>query len=359
MPLPLHTARLALRPLTAADAADVFAVYGDPEVLRYWNSDPLGDPGEAARWAAEQGALHAERGFAQWRAGRRDDGAFVGCVGLQPLGDEVELVYALPTASWGRGYAAEAGRAALGYAFEEARLERVVAIARAAHERSLRVLERLTFRPCGPAWYWGSEWLEYRLTAVEWRDGRGCGDPPLLTPRLELRRSGPADLGSLSAVFGDPEVMRFVGESRRPLDVAAVAASQAVVQEHWRTRGFGPLAVVERAGGRVVGEAGLQVLEDGPDVELTYTFARAVWGRGYATEAARAVLRWAFAGLRLPRVVAVARPQNAASLRVVEKAGMRRVGSRSCYGGVLLEYALGLGDWRSRGGAVDSAGPAG
>jgi ribosomal-protein-alanine N-acetyltransferase len=158
-------------------------------------------------------------------------------------------------------------------------------------------------------------------------------------------------------VFGDAEVMRFVGESRRPLDAAAVAASQAVVQEHWRTHGFGPLAVVERAGGRVVGEAGLQVLEDGPDVELTYTFARADWGRGYATEAARAVLRWAFAVLRLPRIVAVARPQNAASLRVMEKAGMLRQGERSCYGAVLLECAVRLGDWRRRGEAADSAGP--
>ena len=59
--------------------------------------------------------------------------------------------------------------------------------------------------------------------------------------------------------------------------------------------------MVERASGRLVGEAGLQVLEAGPDVELTYTLARDAWGRGYATEAGARVLRWAFAGLRLPR----------------------------------------------------------
>ena len=70
-----------------------------------------------------------------------------------------------------------------------------------------------------------------------------------------------------------------------------------------------------------MGEAGLQVLEAGPDVELGYTLARAAWGRGYATEAARAVLRWGFAGLRLPRVVAVADPANAASLHVLDKLG--------------------------------------
>ena len=87
-----------------------------------------------------------------------------------------------------------------------------------------------------------------------------------------------------------------------------------------------------------MGEAGLQLLEAGPDVELGYTLARAAWGRGYATEAARAVLRWAFAGLRLPRVVAVADPANTASLRVLEKLGMRgraaRVLRRRGHGGV-------------------------
>ena len=75
-----------------------------------------------------------------------------------------------------------------------------------------------------------------------------------------------------------------------------------------------------------MGEAGLQYLEDGPDMELGYTLARAAWGRGYATEAAGAVLRWAFAGLRLHRMVAVADPANAASLRVLEKLGMTRLG---------------------------------
>ena len=85
---------------------------------------------------------------------------------------------------------------------------------------------------------------------------------------------------------------------------------------------------MERASGRLVGEAGLQPLDGGPDVELTYTLARAAWGRGYATEAARAVLRWAFAGLLLPRVEAVADPGNHASLRVLEKAGMVPLGPR-------------------------------
>ena len=82
------------------------------------------------------------------------------------------------------------------------------------------------------------------------------------------------------------------------------------------------------------------MLEAGPDVELTYTLTRAAWGRGYATEAARAVFAWGFDGLALERIVAVAYPQNRASLRVIEKLGMSLVGPRFCYGADLVECEL-------------------
>jgi RimJ/RimL family protein N-acetyltransferase len=125
---------------------------------------------------------------------------------------------------------------------------------------------------------------------------------------------------------------------------------------HWSQHGFGLLAVAEREGGRVVGEAGLQVLEAGPDIELGYTLRHAAWGRGYATEAARAVLYWAFAGLRLERVVAVADPANETSLHVLDKLGMRRLGVRHCYGAQMVEAALSLGEWRALAGPSPAAG---
>ncbi|MEE4275659.1 MAG: GNAT family N-acetyltransferase, partial [Thermoleophilia bacterium] len=114
--------------------------------------------------------------------------------------------------------------------------------------------------------------------------------------------------------------------------------SQARVEGHWRAHGFGPLAVVERATGGLVGEGGLQLLEGGPDVELTYTLARSAWGVGYAPEAAAALLAWGFGALGLTRIVGVVYPANTASQRVLEKVGMRRVGLRRCYGAELVEY---------------------
>jgi len=179
---------------------------------------------------------------------------------------------------------------------------------------------------------------------------RRTGGPPLETARLSLRRFEDGDIGRLLEIFGDAEVMRFVGR-RVPFDLDRLLASQAAVRDHWRTHGFGPLAAVERATARLVGECGLQLLEEGPDVELTYTLARDAWGRGYASEAAAAVLEWGFAGLGLGRVVGVVYPENLASQRVLEKAGLRRTGMRRCYGAELVEYVL------ERPGRAAEAGP--
>jgi [ribosomal protein S5]-alanine N-acetyltransferase len=173
----------------------------------------------------------------------------------------------------------------------------------------------------------------------------------LVTDRLELRPFTETDLDDLLDVFGDPAVMRYVGAGRRPLDRERLEESQGLVQEHWRAHGYGPLAVVERATGRLIGEAGLQVLEGGPEVEVTYTLARAAWGRGYATEAARAVLAWGFAQLGLEGVVAVVYPQNTASLRVLAKLGMRPAGEQHCYGALLAKYALTAAEWQAAGAA--------
>ena len=160
----------------------------------------------------------------------------------------------------------------------------------------------------------------------------------LRTQRLVLRRLRADDLDALAAVFGDPEVMRHVGSRRQAWTRQEMRAALDRAEAHWRERGFGPLAVVERAAGALIGEGGLQLLEDGPDIELTYTLARVFWGRGYATEAATALLGWGFEGLRLERIVGVAYPENVASQRVLEKVGMRRAGLRDCYGAELVEY---------------------
>jgi RimJ/RimL family protein N-acetyltransferase len=358
MPLPLRTRRLSIRPLTPADGADVYAVFAAPEVMRHWGSPPPRDVAEAGGWAAQQADMQRRLGHSLWRVGERHTGRLVGITGLRPFdgGPEVELAYALVPHAWGRGYATEAAAAALGFAFEEAGLTRVVAVARRQNGAALAVLRKLGSRLCGEAEYWGGRWERFELAAADWRVEQAAARPPLRTARLELRRFAGRDLGPLLAVFGDPEVMRYVGTERRPLTGNGVMALMRTADGHWSRHGFGLLAVAERESGRVIGEAGLQVLEAGPDIELGYTLARAAWGHGYATEAAQAVLRWAFAWLRLERVIAVADPVNEASLRVLAKVGMRRLGTRRCYGTQMTESALSLGEWRDLAGPSPVAG---
>ena len=160
---------------------------------------------------------------------------------------------------------------------------------------------------------------------------------PLLTERLELRPFEPADLDALHAVYGDPEVTRFIpayptlDHTRRALDIH-VREARAGNPAFW--------ALVERESGQLIGDAGLGLIEGiGPEFELGYTLGPRWWGRGYATEAARAVRDHAFGSLALPELLALVRPGNAASINVLEKIGMERAGTRNAYGADHLVYA--------------------
>ena len=159
--------------------------------------------------------------------------------------------------------------------------------------------------------------------------------PPLLTERLLIRAFEPEDLDQLHGVYGDPEVTRWIPpyptleHTRRALDLH-VAAARNGRPAFW--------AVIERSSGDLMGDAGVAPLDGGPDLELGYTFGRRWWGQGYATEAARACVAEAFGPLGADRVVALIRPENAASIGVAEKLGLRREGSRPAHGG--LEHLI-------------------
>jgi ribosomal-protein-alanine N-acetyltransferase len=156
-----------------------------------------------------------------------------------------------------------------------------------------------------------------------------------LTARLRLRPLRLDDVDALGEVYLDPLVARWIGPHTRE-DVAREIAMQI---EHQASLGWSFWAVEGRASGRLIGDCGLQPLEHrGPEVELGYDFHPRAWGRGLATEAARAVMRQAFGPLGIERVVAVVKPQHIASQRVLEKAGLQRTGTREAYGESLLLY---------------------
>jgi RimJ/RimL family protein N-acetyltransferase len=162
----------------------------------------------------------------------------------------------------------------------------------------------------------------------------------LFTARLLLRPFTAADRDAIHAIYADPEVMRHVGHGAHRT-VTETSTALRTYAEILGERGYSFLAVTERAGGTLVGDAGLHPLAGrGPDIELGYTFARAAWGRGYATEVGHALVAHAFEVLEVERVVAQVEPANRASRHVLEKLGMTERGTRTAYGRPHLLYVL-------------------
>jgi RimJ/RimL family protein N-acetyltransferase len=149
------------------------------------------------------------------------------------------------------------------------------------------------------------------------------------TERLLLRRFTEADTELLAALYGDPRVMRFI--SLQPPSRAAVESEilPAYLREYRELAdGLGSFAAIEKATGQMAGRFSLKPansygLADGS--ELGYRLYPAFWGRGLATEGARALIGSAFGRLQLDRVVATTMADNTGSWRVLEKCGMRRV----------------------------------
>jgi RimJ/RimL family protein N-acetyltransferase len=152
--------------------------------------------------------------------------------------------------------------------------------------------------------------------------------PSLETERLLLRPWRPAeDLDALAALNADPAVMRWVTPNR-PLRREETADFLDWAVRHWDEHGFGLWAVVPRdEGAGCIGFAGLAIPSFLPAilpaVEVGWRLAPAWWGRGLATEAARASVAFGFERLGLRLIVSVVDARNERSLRVAEKLGMR------------------------------------
>jgi RimJ/RimL family protein N-acetyltransferase len=110
---------------------------------------------------------------------------------------------------------------------------------------------------------------------------------------------------------------------------------------HHEEHGFAMFSVESLGDGEMIGSAGLQHLDGGPEIEVGYRFLKQHWGRGYATESALASLAFGFDELGLDRVVAVALETNAASRRVLEKCGLQEIGLTHVYGLEHVKYEIG------------------
>jgi RimJ/RimL family protein N-acetyltransferase len=160
--------------------------------------------------------------------------------------------------------------------------------------------------------------------------------PTLGTDRLLMRPFVEDDLDAYAAMMADPEVVAFLGHG--PLARDAAWRNMALFLGHEQLRGWTNNAVVEKATGRLVGRCGLWRPEGWPGLEVGWTFAREVWGRGYATEAAVAWRDWAFAHLDADQLLSVIHRDNARSVRVAERIGHRRLREAEVRGSPCVIY---------------------
>jgi RimJ/RimL family protein N-acetyltransferase len=167
---------------------------------------------------------------------------------------------------------------------------------------------------------------------------------PLETARLRLRVRTLADLEANLAMDLNPKVHRYIFIHGPPDPATHRAELTRRILSGWPERGG--LWVVEwRHEPGFLGWCGLLPLEDTGLIEIGYRYVPWAWGRGVASEAARAVLDHGFRELGFDPIVAVAHPDNLASRRVLEKTGLREEGLAPHYGADLAFYRLTRGDY--------------
>lgn len=141
----------------------------------------------------------------------------------------------------------------------------------------------------------------------------------LRTERLLLREFADRDAPGFFALNADPEVLRYTGDAPFATEADALALIRGY---HWyTTHGYGRWTMERLADGEQLGWCGLRLQPEG-QVDLGYRLHRRFWGQGYATEAAIACVELGFTRFGLTEIIGRVDPANAASVRVLEKAGL-------------------------------------
>jgi len=158
------------------------------------------------------------------------------------------------------------------------------------------------------------------------------------TPRLLLRALTVADAEAFFALNSHPDVMRLTGEP--PLASLDQARDALAAYPDFDTVGYGRWGCVLKDTRVVIGFCGLKYLADLDAVDVGYRLLPDYWGRGLATEACRASVAFGFDVLQLGRIIGLVLPENTASIRVLEKSGLRPDGEIEYDGRRVLRYAV-------------------
>lgn len=120
-------------------------------------------------------------------------------------------------------------------------------------------------------------------------------------------------------MYSDESFVRYLGG--KPISREKAWENLAIILGHWALLGYGIWALEKIDTGELVGRAGLLNLPGWPDIEVCWALAPKFWGNGYATEAARASINWAFTQAGIPRLISLIHPENKASEAVALRLG--------------------------------------
>lgn len=167
----------------------------------------------------------------------------------------------------------------------------------------------------------------------------------LETERLLLRMFREEDFDDYAAIFGDPEVSRYLGD-REPLSRLTAWRSLAFMVGHWQLRGYGMWAVEERKSGVLVGRIGFFYPEGWPGFEIGWALKPAYWGLGYATEGAKAALNYGFSELGQEHIISLIYPDNIRSIQVAKRLGEQLEGKTTLFDREVLIYGINRKAWQ-------------
>lgn len=164
------------------------------------------------------------------------------------------------------------------------------------------------------------------------------------TTQLRLRQFTLDDSDDLYQIYRHPELFKYMS-NEKPLLWEQTKEVIDSFTENWQKHHFGVWAIIYKRNRKLIGHCGLKFLENSKEIQIGYLLLKSYWGRGLGTEAATATLRFGFEVAKIEKIVAVAKPENIASRRVMEKVGMRYEKDAYYYENDVVYYSISREDY--------------
>jgi ribosomal-protein-alanine N-acetyltransferase len=170
--------------------------------------------------------------------------------------------------------------------------------------------------------------------------------PIVQTIRLTLRPLLADDAGDLQHIYQTEDVLRYFPTTTPP-PLEKVQRFIGSQQEHWDKYGYGNWGILPKGGHQIMGWAGLQYLPELNETEVGYLLDKPFWGKGFATEAARASLQFGFERCALDHIIALVHLDNLASRRVIQKCGFTYMETIHLWGIDLMRHRMDADAWKA------------